>query len=86
MRRSPQTIETIEAQIAKAAIELGPNLESFSVQDLARHAQIAIGTIYRIYQAKTALHQSFKNMHKASLIRWFLPQFAPRVICSNVSI
>lgn len=55
MRRSPQTIETIEAQIAKAAIELGPNLDSFSVQDLARHAQIAIGTIYRILPSKDGL-------------------------------
>lgn len=61
MRRSPQSIDSLESQIASAAIELGPNLEAFSVQDLARHAQIAIGTIYRILPSKDGL---FKIVQK----------------------
>lgn len=61
MRRSPQSIEEIETQIAKAAIKLGPNLESFSIQELAKEANIAIGTIYRVLPTKIELNAIVKN-------------------------
>lgn len=61
MRRSPQSVEEIQIQIALAAIKLGPNLESFSVQDLANEAGLAIGTIYRVMPNKDELKQLVKN-------------------------
>lgn len=57
MRRSPQPIENIEKQIAQAAINLGPNLSDFSVQDLAKEAKIAIGTIYRVLPNRNSLKE-----------------------------
>lgn len=57
MRRSPQSIENIERQIAEAAIALGPNLSDFSVQDLAKKAGFAIGTIYRVLPTRDSLKE-----------------------------
>lgn len=61
MRRSPQPIENIEIKIAKAAIALGPNLDGFSMQELGKEANIAIGTIYRVLPNKDSLSNLVKN-------------------------
>lgn len=57
MRRSPQPVENIEKQIAEAAISLGPNLSDFSVQDLAKRAGVAVGTIYRVLPRRDSLKE-----------------------------
>jgi AcrR family transcriptional regulator len=55
MRRSPQNIDDIKTQIAQAALRIGPNLDGFSVQELAQSANVAIGTIYRVLPTKAEL-------------------------------
>ncbi len=65
MRRSPQPVENIEKQIAEAAINLGPNLSDFSVQDLARQAGIAIGTIYRVLPTRDSLKEIVQKRAEA---------------------
>jgi AcrR family transcriptional regulator len=54
-RRSPRTIEQIEAQLLMAALALGDSLDATSMPRLAHVAGIAVGTLYRIAPSKAAL-------------------------------
>ena len=54
-RRSPRSIAVIEDRLLRAAVSLGDTLDAISMPELAKAADIAVGTLYRIAPSKAAL-------------------------------
>ena len=56
-RRSPETIETIEARLLAASVALADTWDGVTMPQLAKAANIAVGTLYRIAPSKLILGQ-----------------------------
>jgi AcrR family transcriptional regulator len=73
-RRSPESIDTIEARLLAASLALADNWDAVSMPDLAKAADIAVGTLYRIAPSKQILG---KRLEVLARVQFDQAVFAP---------
>jgi AcrR family transcriptional regulator len=78
-RRSPESIETIEERLLVASVALSDSWDAVSMPDLAKAAQIAVGTLYRIAPSKTALGQRLEILARAKFDKAVFAPFPARL-------
>jgi hypothetical protein len=64
-RRSPRPIDAIEERLLRAAVSLGDTLDAISMPNLARAADCAVGTLYRIAPSKAVLANLLEEKARA---------------------
>ncbi|WP_240006596.1 TetR/AcrR family transcriptional regulator [Pseudaquidulcibacter saccharophilus] len=79
MRRSPQKVEDIEKQIADAALRLGNNIDGYSIQELAKKAELAVGTIYRVLPNKQQLDKLLEERCEEVFCKFILAPIPARL-------
>lgn len=78
-RRSPETIEAIEARLLAASVALSESWDGVSMPDLAKAADIAVGTLYRIAPSKVVLGQRLGTLAIAAFDRHVFAAFPARL-------
>lgn len=78
-RRSPESIEAIEARILAAALTLGNSLDAISMPELAGKAGIAVGTLYRIAPSKADLAVKLETAARAKFDQTVFAPFPARL-------
>jgi AcrR family transcriptional regulator len=78
-RRSPETIETIEARLLQASVALSDSWDAVSMPDLAKAANIAVGTLYRIAPSKLILGQRLEVLARIAFDKQVFAAFPARL-------
>jgi AcrR family transcriptional regulator len=78
-RRSPETIETIEARLLLASVALSDSWDAVSMPDLAKAADIAVGTLYRIAPSKLVLGQRLEVLARVAFDKHVFAAFPARL-------
>ena len=78
-RRSPETIETIEARLLTASVALSESWDAVSMPDLAKAANIAVGTLYRIAPSKLILGQRLEVLARLTFDKHVFAAFPARL-------
>jgi AcrR family transcriptional regulator len=78
-RRSPETIETIEARLLTASLALADSWDAVSMPDLAKAANIAVGTLYRIAPSKLILGQRLEVLARTAFDKHVFAPFPARL-------
>jgi AcrR family transcriptional regulator len=78
-RRAPETIETIEASLLNAALALSESWDRVSMPDLAKAADIAVGTLYRIAPSKQILGQRLEVLARQAFDSHVFASFPARL-------
>jgi AcrR family transcriptional regulator len=78
-RRSPETIDTIEARLLAASVALSDSWDGVSMPDLAKAANIAVGTLYRIAPSKLILGQRLEVLARAAFDKHVFAAFPARL-------
>lgn len=78
-RRSPETIETIEGRLLVAAVALSDSWDAVSMPDLAKAANIAVGTLYRIAPSKQILGARLEVLARAAFDKAVFAPFPARL-------
>jgi AcrR family transcriptional regulator len=66
-RRSPAPVADLEARVVQAALSLGDSLDGVSMPQLAKTAQLAVGTLYRVAPSKAQLAE----LVETRVLAWF---------------
>ncbi len=78
-RRSPETIETIEARLLAASVALSDSWDGVTMPDLAKAADIAVGTLYRIAPSKLILGQRLEVLARSAFDKAVFAPFPARL-------
>jgi AcrR family transcriptional regulator len=78
-RRSPETIEAIEARLLAASLALSDTWDGVSMPDLAKAADIAVGTLYRIAPSKLILGQRLEVLARNAFDKHVFASFPARL-------
>lgn len=78
-RRSPETITVIEARLLHASVALADTWDAVSMPELAKAAQIAVGTLYRIAPSKLILGQRLDVLARAAFDHYVFAPFPARL-------
>lgn len=78
-RRSPETIDTIEARLLHASVALSDSWDGVTMPDLAKAAQIAVGTLYRIAPSKLILGQRLEVLARTAFDNAVFAPFPARL-------
>jgi AcrR family transcriptional regulator len=78
-RRSPESIDTIEARLLVASVALSESWDAVTMPDLAKAANIAVGTLYRIAPSKLVLGQRLEVLARAAFDKHVFAAFPARL-------
>jgi AcrR family transcriptional regulator len=78
-RRSPETIEAIEARLLAASLALADTWDGVTMPDLAKAANIAVGTLYRIAPSKLILGQRLEVLARTLFDKHVFAPFPARL-------
>lgn len=78
-RRSPETIDAIEARLLAASLALSDTWDGVSMPELAKAANIAVGTLYRIAPSKLILGQRLEILARAAFDAHVFAPFPARL-------
>jgi AcrR family transcriptional regulator len=78
-RRSPESIDVIEARLLAASLALADNWDGVSMPDLAKAANIAVGTLYRIAPSKQILGKRLEVLARATFDQAVFAPFPARL-------